>query len=116
MKSPLEPFHFLLLLLLHRLPENDIHVLNHFKHKIAISMLRCLFIIDHTIEPCFSLMIHVFMWQEYVMLHVYKLTRRWKITSFRLIHANDTCCLSFDLPYKGQVGEIVIDNVENNGL
>jgi hypothetical protein len=64
----------------HRLPKNDIDVLNHFKHKFAILMLRCLFIIDRTIELCFPLMIPMFTWQEFAVSYVYKLTGRSKIS------------------------------------
>jgi hypothetical protein len=39
---PLYPFH--------RLTKNNIDVLNHFKHKFAISMLWCRSILNHTIK------------------------------------------------------------------
>jgi hypothetical protein len=55
-------FIFLPLFPLHRLFENYVDVLNHFKHKFTISMLQCLFIFDCTIESCSPLMIFVFTW------------------------------------------------------
>jgi hypothetical protein len=72
-------FSFIPLFPLHGLPENYVDVLNHFKHKFAISMLQRLFIFDHNIDPCSPLMILVFTWYESAVLHVYKLIGRWKV-------------------------------------
>jgi hypothetical protein len=71
MVSSLEASPFLPLYPLHRLPKNDIDVLNHFKHKFAISMLWCLSILDRTIKTLSPFMIPVFRWYESIVLHVH---------------------------------------------